>query len=187
MISWLAARCDPEHYGEVKVYMFPKDRVILGPLQIENRIDQSTEISEQLSLWDQRGSRVIRGNLLVLPVHESVLYVEPIFLEAERGGLPELSRVIVAFGESVVMERTLEEGLMQLLGKRIDLPDELDEEIPLEDLEDFLPGQVRELIDELGIVFEEAQEKLREGDWAGYGEKIEEMEDLIRDLEDRSR
>ncbi len=187
MISWLAARCDPEHYGEVKVYMFPKDRVILGPLQIENRIDQSTEISEQLSLWDQRGSRVIRGNLLVLPVHESVLYVEPIFLEAERGGLPELSRVIVAFGESVVMERTLEEGLMQLLGKRIDLPDELDEEIPLEDLEDFLPGQVRELIDELGIVFEEAQEKLQEGDWAGYGEKIEEMEDLIRDLEDRSR
>ncbi|RQD76263.1 MAG: UPF0182 family protein [Candidatus Syntrophonatronum acetioxidans] len=187
MISWLAARCDQEHYGEVKVYMFPKDRVILGPLQIENRIDQSTEISEQFALWDQRGSRVIRGNLLVLPVHESVLYVEPIFLEAERGGLPELSRVIVAFGESVVMERTLEEGLLKLLGERVDLPEEITEEIPLEDLEDFMPGRIRELIDELGGVFEEAQESLRQGDWAGYGDKMEEMEDLIKDLEDRTR
>ncbi len=87
-----------------------------GPLQIENRIDQNTEISEQLALWDQKGSRVIRGNLVVLPVNDSLIYVEPIYLEAESGGLPELARVIVAFDEFVVMERTLEEGLLRVLG-----------------------------------------------------------------------
>jgi len=201
MVAWMAARSDYEHYGDVKVYTFPPDRVISGPMQIENRIDQDTDISEQLTLWDQAGSQVIRGNLLVIPVKESVLYVEPIFLQAEDGGIPELSRVILAFDDNVVMERTLEEGLVQLLGERVDLPEspeELPEELPeeiedIEDLEDLdlddldeikvIPEEIEELANVLGEIFREAQEKLQESDWAGYGEKMDEIEALLQDLE----
>ncbi|MDW7651890.1 MAG: UPF0182 family protein, partial [Bacillota bacterium] len=106
MVAWLAARADGDKYGQLRVYLFPKGELLYGPSQVEARIDQDSRISEQLSLWDQRGSNVIRGNLLVLPVNGSVLYVEPIYLRAESGQLPELARVIVAYGENVVMERT---------------------------------------------------------------------------------
>jgi len=91
-IGWLAARCDGENYGKLLVYFFPKERVVLGPSQIENRIGQDTVITEQLALWGRGGSRVIRGNLLLIPLGKSILYVEPVFLQAEAGGLPELKR-----------------------------------------------------------------------------------------------
>ncbi|GGF42847.1 UPF0182 protein [Aliidongia dinghuensis] len=114
MIAWLAARCDPPDYGKLIVYEFPKDKLVYGPFQIEARINQNTEISQQITLWNQSGSRVIRGNLLVIPIANSVLYVTPLYLRAETGQLPELKRVIAAYGERVVMEETLSAALASL-------------------------------------------------------------------------
>ena len=146
MIGWMAARCDGENYGDLLVYQLPKDRMIYGPMQLEARIDQQPEISSQLTLWGQKGSEVIRGNLLAIPLEESFLYVEPIYLQARqetagagfaagrpagpptapgqlpiRGSrrstaIPELKQVIVAFGNRVVMRSTLEEALLELFG-----------------------------------------------------------------------
>jgi uncharacterized membrane protein (UPF0182 family) len=114
MIAWLAARCDPPDYGKLIVYEFPKDKLVYGPFQIEARINQNTEISQQISLWNQLGSRVIRGNLLVIPIENSLLYVSPLYLRAETGQLPELKRVIAAYGDRVVMEETLAGALVAL-------------------------------------------------------------------------
>jgi uncharacterized protein len=193
MIAWMVARCDQPNYGDVEILLFPKERVILGPKQIENRIDQSTEISEQFTLWGQAGSRVIRGNLLVLPVNNALLYVEPIFLEAESGGLPELARVIVVFQETVVMEDTLERSLIRIFGAIDALPPDIDiDDLPVElpEDEDTVAGDrpviddamLVELISQAQSVYEEALERQQEGDWAGYGEKIKELEQILNDL-----
>src|SRR5207244_9492535 len=107
MIAWLAARSDPPDYGKLIVYEFPKDKLVYGPFQIEARINQNTEISQQLSLWNQMGSRVIRGNLLVIPIENSILYVSPLYLRAETGQLPELKRVIAACGHHVGVGETI--------------------------------------------------------------------------------
>src|SRR5271166_172967 len=114
MIAWLAARCDPPNYGKLIVYEFPKDKLVYGPFQIEARINQNTEISQQISLWNQMGSRVIRGNLLVIPIENSLLYVSSLYLRAETGQLPELKRVIAVYGDRVVMEETLAGALVAL-------------------------------------------------------------------------
>ncbi|MDO9535638.1 MAG: UPF0182 family protein [Bacillota bacterium] len=192
MIAWMAGRSDGENYGELLVYLFPKDRVVFGPMQIETRIDQNTLISQQLSLWDQRGSRVIRGNLLVLPINDTVLYVEPVFLEADQSQLPELARVIVGFGDRVVMERTLEEALVSLFGARGDtlipeipgdVPGPEDEE-PDETVEPRpgVPSSVEELARRAQELFQEADNNLKAGDWAGYGRALEELESVINEL-----
>ncbi len=192
MIAWMVARCDQPNYGEVEIFLFPTERVILGPKQVENRIDQSTEISEQFTLWGQAGSRVIRGNLLVLPINNALLYVEPIFLEADRGGLPELARVIVVYEETVIMESNLERALVRIFGEIEALPPEIDvEDLPDDlDVDDLLPtdppviddDNLVELIKRAQEVYEEALERQKEGDWAGYGEKIRELEKIISDL-----
>ncbi|RME25079.1 MAG: UPF0182 family protein, partial [Deltaproteobacteria bacterium] len=117
MISWLAARCDPEHYGRLILYQFPKHKLIYGPRQIESRIDQDPVISQQITLWSQSGSRVVRGNLLVIPIGDSLLYVEPLYLQAESSQLPELKRVIVSFDNHIAMEETLAEALEAIFGR----------------------------------------------------------------------
>jgi len=114
--AWLAARSDPPHYGKLVVYNFPKQKLIYGPRQIEARIDQDSFISQQLSLWNQRGSQVIRGNLLVIPIERSLVYVEPLYIAAEKGQLPELKRVIVGFGDRIAMEETLEGAMARVFG-----------------------------------------------------------------------
>ena len=107
---------DGDHYGQIVIFDFPKDTLIFGPSQVEARITNDTEISAQITLWSQAGSRVIRGNLLVIPVEDSVMYVEPLFLQAEQSPIPELRRVIVNYGDEVVMERTLAESLERIFG-----------------------------------------------------------------------
>jgi uncharacterized protein len=114
--AWLAARSDPPHYGKLVVYNFPKQKLVYGPRQIEARIDQDSFISQQLSLWNQRGSQVIRGNLLVIPIERSLVYVEPLYIAAEKGQLPELKRVIVGFGDRIAMEETLEGAMARVFG-----------------------------------------------------------------------
>ena len=114
LIAWMAARCDGEEYGKLLVYQFSRESLVFGPQQVEARISQNPLISEQISLWNQQGSRVNRGSLLIIPVEQSLLYVQPLYLEAENSKLPELTRVIVTYRDQVVMEPTLEESLTAL-------------------------------------------------------------------------
>lgn len=123
MVAWLGARMDGENYGQLLLYKLPKNIEIDGPLQVESRIDQDPEISKQLSLWDQKGSSVIRGNLLVYPIAGSFLYVEPIYLQSDKGGsIPEMKRVILAYQEKLVMTETLDSALVQIFGENVPLP-----------------------------------------------------------------
>ena len=111
LIAWLAARSDGSQYGKMLLYVFPKQKLIFGPEQIEARINQDPVISQQISLWNRQGSRAAQGNLLVIPIEQSLLYVEPLYLEAEQNQLPTLVRVIVAFGNRIAMTETLEQSL----------------------------------------------------------------------------
>ncbi|UCD36319.1 MAG: UPF0182 family protein, partial [Nitrospiraceae bacterium] len=118
LAAWLAARCDIPHYGKLIAYVFPRDRLVFGPRQVNARIDQDAYISQQITLWGQVGSQVIRGSLLVIPIENSLLYVQPLYLSAsDRVGLPELRRVIVAYGQEVVMEDNLEIALQRLFNQ----------------------------------------------------------------------
>jgi uncharacterized membrane protein (UPF0182 family) len=114
MITWLAARSDGEYYGQLKAFRYPKDKLVFGPMQIEARLNQEPAISQQFTLWSQGGNRVIRGNLIVIPLGESNLYVEPIYLQAEQGRLPEMKQVVLASGNRVVMEATVDRALQRL-------------------------------------------------------------------------
>lgn len=120
MVAWLAARMDKGNYGQLLVYKMPKNIEVDGPLQIESRIDQDTEISKQLSLWNQKGSSVIRGNLLALPVGGNFLYVEPIYLQSDKGGsIPEMKRVVVAYQDRLIMAENLSLALTQVFGEDV--------------------------------------------------------------------
>jgi uncharacterized membrane protein (UPF0182 family) len=111
LIAWLAGRSDGDNYGKLLLYQFPKQRLIFGPEQIEARVNQDPIISQQISLWNRQGSRAIQGNLLVIPIEQSLLYVEPIYLEAERNSLPTLARVIVVYENQIVMAETLQAAI----------------------------------------------------------------------------
>jgi len=181
-ISWLAARCDGENYGKLLAYRFPKERVVKGPSQIENRIQQDTVITEQFALWGRGGSRVIRGNLLLIPLGESKLYVEPVFLQAEAGGLPELKRVIVVAGEQIAMEPTLEESIATIFGAEVP-PTEptVTPPVPAEP-EEPVAADIAELIEEAQQHYNKAQQYLKAGDWAGYGEELEALKAVLDQL-----
>jgi hypothetical protein len=118
LIAWLAARSDGENYGRLLLYIFPKQRLVFGPEQIEARINQDPVISQQISLWNRQGSRTIQGNLLVIPIEQSLLYVEPLYLEADQNSLPTLVRVIVAYENRIVMAQTLEQALQAIFQKQ---------------------------------------------------------------------
>jgi uncharacterized membrane protein (UPF0182 family) len=209
MIGWLAARSDLPNYGNLLVYKLPKEKLVYGPMQIEARVDQQTDISRELTLWGQRGSRVIRGNLLVIPVSGSFIYVEPVYLEAKQGetesspaqttqqpqrrragtpsrpvksrsaALPELKRVIVAFGNRIIMEENLDKALRGVLGGEIS-PKELASRSPIPKT----PG-----ISNLGARalehYNRAKDQLRQGNWAEYGKELENLEKILEELSAR--
>jgi len=175
MVAWMAARSDPPHYGELLVYRFPKDRNVFGPMQIESRIDQDPTISAQLTLWNQQGSQVIRGNLLVIPMENALLYVEPLFLQSERSQLPELKRVIVASGSQIVIDETLDAGVARLIGKA-PAPAAPTPPTP------STPGTVRELIKRAAEIYRRAQELLRQGDLGGYAREIDRLGEILQQL-----
>jgi len=176
MIAWLAARCDAPDYGKLIVYEFPKEKLVYGPFQIEARIHQNTEISQQISLWNQMGSRVIRGNLLVIPIENSILYVSPLYLRAEQGHLPELKRVIAAYGEHVVMKETLAEALAALFAEnRAGATAAAATE---REGDGSAPRQAQEALDH----YNQAMERLKSGDWTGFGKEIDAMRGLLQDI-----
>ncbi|MGH2348028.1 MAG: UPF0182 family protein, partial [bacterium] len=178
MVAWMAARNDAPHYGELIVYRFPKDRLAFGPMQVEARINQDPIISQQLTLWNQEGSRVIRGNLLVIPMENALLYVEPLFLQAERSQLPELRRVIVASGPRIIMAETPEAGLSRLLGA----PAPAAPSPPAAPGPPPAAGSVRALIVQATETYERAQQLLRAGDLAGYAREMERLGEILRRL-----
>jgi uncharacterized protein len=179
MIAWLAARCDPPDYGKLIVYEFPKDKLVYGPFQIEARINQNTEISQQLSLWNQMGSRVIRGHLIVIPIENSILYVSPLYLRAETGQLPELKRVIAAYGDRVVMEETLADALAALFrGTRA----------PAAAAAPAGAASVAVERDRAHAAlghYDRALERLKAGDWAGFGAELDQLRAALEALERR--
>jgi uncharacterized membrane protein (UPF0182 family) len=177
MIAWLAARCDAPDYGRLLVYNFPKQKLVYGPQQIESRIDQDAEISKQLTLWDQGGSRVIRGSLLVIPVDQSLLYVQPLYLEASGGGIPELKRVIAAYGNQIAMDEDLELSLSRIFGGRIDRKTR-------EGDPGFAKpsGSLKVRISQAREHFEKAKSSARQGDWARFGDEMKTVERLLKDL-----
>jgi hypothetical protein len=171
MIAWFAARGDHHRYGEKIVYVFPKEKLIYGPIQIEARIDQDPAISQLFTLWSQAGSKVVRGNLLPIPIEDSLLYVEPIYLRAEQeDSLPELKRVIVSFGDRLTMQETLERSLSVIFAEPLKIKEE---------------KTIPELIKEAWEKYESAQQYLKEGNWKGYGEEQEALEKILSELKKR--
>lgn len=186
MISWMAAKSDPGNYGNLVVYKLPKERLIYGPAQIEARIDQDPEISRQIALWDQRGSRVIRGNLMVIPVENSFLYVEPVFLLAEGVDIPQLQRVIVAIGDDISMQPSLDQALFELFGdEAAAIVDETqlvrDGSVPVEALPEGAAID-RQALDEIRSIWEDLKSALEDGNWTRYGELLNDLEEKINDL-----
>jgi hypothetical protein len=167
MIGWMAAKSDPGSYGDRVVYTFPKQRLVLGPEQVQARVNQDPVISQQLTLWSQRGSGVIFGNLLVIPIDNSIVYIQPLYLQSEQTSMPQLTRVIVAYGDSVAMEADLQAALLKVFGAVAAAPSA--------DGVKADPGAARDL-------YEKALEAQRAGDWAAYGRYLEELGVMLNEL-----
>lgn len=192
MIAWMAARCDGPDYGKVLVFNFPKEKLVYGPEQIQSRLNQTPAISQQLTLWDQGGSRVIHGTLLVVPVQNAVMYVEPLYLASEGGSsLPQLKRVIVAYSDQVVMEPSLDEALNAIFGGNAGGPAETagagaapaTAVAPAK----ALPASLENLIEQANQHYEKAQQDLRQGDWNGYGQEIDKVGEILKQMPAKDR
>lgn len=204
MISWMGVRNDGDHYGELFVYTFPKQKNIYGPQQIENRINQDTYISQQLNLWSQGGSEVIRGNLLAIPIEDTILYVEPVYIESSNEtSLPEVKQVIMAYGEHIVMEETFDESLESILklvekkgGGISQDPDEVEDGEGVEDPSDGSGDKMDaendesseelpildadETLTEISALFEAYKEALADGGWEEAAEIMTEIETRLQ-------
>ena len=178
MRAWLAARSDPPHYGKLIALDFPKAKLVYSPKQIDARIGQDAFISQQLSLWGQRGAQVIRGSLLAIPIEKSLLYVQPLYLAAEKGSLPELKRVIVAFGNQIAMEETLEQSLQRIFGGKPP-----PQPVPQPVVATQALTTEKELAGEAARALFTRPKLLRQGDWAGYGDELKKVEALLREMQ----
>jgi uncharacterized membrane protein (UPF0182 family) len=195
MSAWLAAKCDEQDYGKLLLYQFPKEaESIPSPMRIEEYISRRADISEKLSLWDQRGSRVLRGNLLVIPMNDSLLYVEPIYIQSEQqDAIPKLERVIIGYKNDVVMGTTLDDALMLMFGSgaQATLPTETTtfteeiSELPTSTAPStrVIDASIQTLIKQARREYDQAQAALRAGKWAEYGAKIKELEQTLKSLE----
>ena len=182
MIAILAARSDAPNYGGLIVYTFPKQKLVYGPRQIDARVNQDPVISAQFSLWNQQGSRVLRGSLLAIPIEDSLIYVQPIYLSAEQGALPELRRVIVAFGNQIAMEPSLEQSLQRIFGGRIREESATGRGPEAAGPEPAGSAALAPLAQRAWDAWQKGQEALRRGDWAGYGQAQKQLEDTLRQL-----
>ncbi len=187
LTAWLAARCDLPQYGQLLVYRFPKGKQVAGPMQVENFISQEPEISQQISLWNTQGSRVLRGNLLILPMNNSLLYVEPIYIQSEdeKTAIPELRRVVIGYGNEVVWGESLDEALVKMFGRGTSEQTTTTATTTVETATDPGTNQtpLRSLIQQASRHFNQAQEAQRTGDWTGYGQSLQLLEETLRQLE----
>jgi uncharacterized membrane protein (UPF0182 family) len=195
MVAWMAARCDGESYGRLLVYTFPKQKLVFGPMQIEARIDQDERISGWITLRNQMGSKVIRGDLLAIPINDAILYVEPIYLQSTQTQLPELKQVVVAFGKRLTMKPTLQAALQTVFGiKDAAVAQELAGEKGVEKPGARPPAtrpaggdaaslaQAKDLLERASAHYKAAQEKVAKGDWAGYGAEQQALKKALDEL-----
>jgi uncharacterized membrane protein (UPF0182 family) len=183
LAAWLVARSDAEHYGEVRVFEFPKQKVVFGPRQVVARINQDQMISPQITLWNQQGSQVTWGTLMVIPIEESLIYVRPLYLRAAGGRIPELTRVVVVYQDQIVMEQTLDGALARLFAggapPRVSSPATTStsaqpQATPAPAAVPAVAGapQLATLAEEAQAHYQRAIDAQRAGDWAKYGEEI---------------
>ena len=189
MTALMVARNDGENYGELVLYQFPKGRTIYGPEQIEAQIDQNTEISKEFSLWNSSGTQYRRGNMFVIPINTSLLYVEPVYLEASNSSIPEVKRIIMAYDDEIAYEETLAECLIALFGDEAEEGVGSDGETQAPDGEGGQTGtdapdkmSQSELIAAAAKAYEKAIDAQREGNWAGYGKYMDELEKYLNEL-----
>lgn len=198
LAAWMVGRNDGDNYGKLRVYRFPKQSLVYGPKQIADRINQDTEVSRQLTLWDQRGSEVIKGELLVIPIEEALVYVQPIYLRAQGGQIPELKRVVVAFRDRVVMSETFETGLAQLFSGDVGAPSQVATSalataadsagrVASPTTASATPAPNAQLLREAQDHYQRAISAQRQGDWATYGREIQQLGDVLRRLNAGSR
>jgi uncharacterized membrane protein (UPF0182 family) len=174
LVGWMAAKSDFPGYGNLTVFQFSKQELTFGPMQIEARIDQDTEISQKITLWSQSGSSVIRGNTLIIPIENSILYIEPLYLEAtEKGTLPELKRVIVAYGNRISMKETLKDALEDIFGG-ITAPPSGDGGAPPSALADS------EKLQRISDLYNMAQDALMAGNLGGYQDYVDQIGELLK-------
>ncbi|RPF55336.1 UPF0182 family protein [Aquisalibacillus elongatus] len=194
MIAWMGVRNDGDHYGELFVYNFPKQKNIYGPQQIENRINQDSYISQQLNLWAQGGSNVIRGNLLTYPIEDTVLYVEPIYIESSNAtSLPEVKQVVVAYEDYIVMEPTFEEALDEIVrmveegapGNAPEIDPDADPDTDPGNVEEGEDTQDQPILDaeqtlrDVSQLFDDYQNALTNGEWERAGEIMSDIEEML--------
>ena len=182
--AWMVARNDGEEYGKLVVYNFPKDKLVYGPKQVIGRINQDPEVSKQISLWDQRGSQVIQGPLLVIPIEKSLVYVRPLYLKAESGKIPELKRVIVAYENKIAMEETLERGLGRIFAATDDqISTQMQQDSQTTTTITSTDMSNVNLFQQANDAYESALAAQREGDWAKYGEQIKKLGEILQRLQ----
>jgi uncharacterized membrane protein (UPF0182 family) len=190
LAAWLVARSDGANYGRLVVFKFPKQKVIFGPRQVVARISQDQAISPQITLWNQQGSEVIQGTLLVIPIEESLIYIRPLYLKAKSGRIPELKRVIVAYQNQIVMEETLEAGIERIFGKRGATAPAAGETVveaaaPAAQAADVSQAPAApaapaaSLAAEARAHYERALAAQRAGNWALYGEEIKKLGEVL--------
>jgi len=186
LAAWMVARSDGANYGKLAVFQFPKQTVIFGPRQIAARISQDQVIAPQITLWNQQGSEVIQGTLLVIPIEESLLYIRPLYLRAATGKIPELKRVIVAHQNQIVMEETLDEALQRLFprhGGPPPPPAAGQEPAPVETTTPPpAAADAAALAAQARAHYERAMKAQREGNWALYGEEIKRLGEILEKL-----
>ena len=191
-IAWLSARSDGDDYGKLLSFSFPKDKIIFGPRQVEARIDQDPRISEQFALWNQSGSRVLRGNLLMIPIENSFVYVEPIYLQSQQSQLPELKRVIFSSGNRIAMDEALVTSLGRIYPGLAAAPRQPGEQprsptaptIPTDGVSVEATPEITSLVKEVQRRYQNAQDRLKAGDWSAYGAELKALEEtLIKLLE----
>ncbi|HXW06780.1 MAG TPA: UPF0182 family protein [Vicinamibacterales bacterium] len=189
LAAWMVARSDGEHYGRLVAFQFPKQTVIFGPRQIAARISQDQVIAPQITLWNQQGSEVIQGTLLVIPIESSLIYIRPLYLRAAGGRIPELKRVIVAHQNQIVMEETLDEALDRLFptdgGPRPATPTQPEQLEPAEAQPPAAGGAVDVLAQRAREHYERAIRAQREGNWAQYGEEIRRLGEILEQMSRR--
>ena len=194
LAAWMAARSDGEHYGRLVVFQFPKQTVIFGPRQVAARISQDQVIAPQITLWNQQGSEVIQGTLLVIPIEESLLYIRPLYLRAAGGRIPELKRVIVAYQNQIVMEATLDEALGRLFPKggqpaaaaaAVEAPAASTTTAAKPAPAAPAASDVAALTLQARETYERAMKAQREGNWAQYGEEIKRLGEILAQLSKR--
>ncbi len=178
LVGWMAAKCDPENYGKIIVFKMPKDRLVFGPLQIEARISQDPEISAQITLWNQQGSRVLRGNMMILPIENSLLYYEPIYLQAEEAKIPEFRKIAMSDGEKVVWDDDIFKSISKLFsGQKIDVT--TSEKSVSEVLQKA--GVSRSVILKALQYIEEYKNLTGKGDFIGAARKLKELEEFLKE------